>query len=197
MDLDDENELHDWKTVKARLEPRGRGAAYQLAGKLGMNPSYLYRKLKQGGPLKTREAADVRAFLEEAVEFEHEAPAPSRVVVLGVAADGEGRFSMTEPMDRIEPPSGLALRASYYLVRQVGSLMEPRILAGELLVVTPGVEAATNRDALFEFTDGTGMVLTYRGRRQGRVFAYRLDEDREEAFDATHVKALHAVFGRL
>jgi phage repressor protein C with HTH and peptisase S24 domain len=200
MDLDDDDDaLHDWKTVKTRLEPRGRGAAYRLAKHLAMNPSYLYRKLNNGGALKTREAAEVRAFLEEGSAFEHDLPAaaPARVTVLGVAAADEGRFLMAEALDRIEAPGGLALRAPYYLVRQVGSLMEPRILAGELLIVTPGIEAATNRDAVLEFTDGTGMVLTYRGRRQGRVFAHRLDEGREENFDATQVKAVHAVFGRL
>ena len=57
------DDVLDWAIVRELLAARPRGAAYQLATRLELNPSYLYRKLKSGGEINERRARLIRDFL--------------------------------------------------------------------------------------------------------------------------------------
>lgn len=195
-----------WTIVAERLEALPRGAAYQLSKTLGMNSSYLYRKLKNGGDLTERQAQAVRAFFGEANETPtHQTPPPrdtsNKLPVYGYAAATDGdRIALNEGeiIDWIELPHGLALGpGEFFGVRPMGSSMEPRIFPGETLVVRKNYPPARDKDVVIEFSDGSGVIKTYEGQRQGRVFAKQWNEPRTLDYDATTVRALHAVAFKL
>ncbi|MBI1684440.1 S24 family peptidase [Caulobacter hibisci] len=195
-----------WTIVAERLETMPRGAAYQLSKTLGMNSSYLYRKLKSGGDLSERHAQQVRAFFNETPpEPQQFGPPPTssrnKVPVFGYAAASDGeRIALNEGevIDWIELPHGLALGpGEFFGVRPMGSSMEPRIFPGETLIVRKNYPPARDRDVVIEFTDGSGVIKTYEGQRQGHVFAKQWNEPKTLTYEATKVRALHAVAFKL
>jgi phage repressor protein C with HTH and peptisase S24 domain len=191
-----------WKTVGEQLALRGRGAAYQLAGHLGMNSSFLYRKLRGRGEPTEAQARAIREFLGQA-------PAPTQplidrrrleVYARPVAGDQEDRihFAPGQAIDTLELPMGLALGpGEYFVARPPGSLMEPRIFPGETLVVRRDYPPAHGRDALIEFTDGTAMVRTYKGQSSGQVFVEQYNDRKVVGYFGTTVRAIHAVAFKL
>lgn len=199
-----------WALVKARLDKAGRGAQAALARRLKIDPSYFARKLTRGQELTVSQARAIDAFfqeIEEGADFsslqEEQAPfipAPRRVPMFGYAAASGGdriAFNTGDVLDYVELPSGVTPPGEVFIVRTFGSSMEPRIFDGELLVVQRNVPPARGRDAVIEFRDGSGVVKTYEGMRNGRVYAHQYNDDRTLDWDATTVKAMHNVWCRL
>lgn len=192
-----------WEDLRKRLEPKGRGAGYQLALRLGMNSSYFYRKLKTAAPLTALQAQAAREFLGEPGEARQPLPAPPRrrLPVYGyAAAGGEETIALNDGqiIDWLDLPMGIELGpGDYFVVRAIGSSMEPRIFPGENLVVRRAYPPAKGKDVVVEFSDGTGLVKTYQGQRDGHVFLEQYNPPRTVNADATKVRALHAVAFRL
>jgi repressor LexA len=193
----------DWRTVADEVERRGRGTKLALAKHLEMDPSYLSRKLSGGGFLTVPQARAISAFLadEMADSSTPTPPTPGRrVPVWGYAAASNGdKIAMNngEVIDWVELPAGLAPQGEVFIVRALGSSMEPRIFDGESLLIRRGVPPTRDRDALIEFNDGSGVVKTYRGTRDGQVFVHQFNPDTELRYPVASVKATHAVFCRL
>jgi SOS-response transcriptional repressor LexA len=189
-----------WDQLKARLSDRPRGAGYKLAQALGMNSSFFYRKLKGRGELSAGQAKVVRAFLSDE---DLETPAPPRATesrslpVFGyAAAGGEETIALNEGqiIEWLQLPLGLELGpGDWFAVRSIGSSMEPRIFPGEYLVVRRGFPPGHNKDVVVEFTDGTGVVKTYKAQRDGRVFVEQFNPQKGLDYDATKVRRLHGV----
>jgi len=201
--MDDAPQPLTWKRVAELIAERPRGAAYQLAQRLRMNSSYFYRKLKTGGELTETQARAVREFLgQPTAPAAHSPPRPerSRLPVYGYAAASDGdriALNQGEVLDWVELPMGIALGpGDYFVVRPLGSSMEPRIFPGETLVVRRGYPPARDKDVVIEFADGTGLIKTYKGQRDGRVFLEQYNPPKPLDFDATGVK-LHAVAFKL
>lgn len=195
------DEPRTWTDVAARPELQRRGGKNQLARFLDMDPSYLHRKLGQRQSLTLDQAAKVRAWLEG---DEPDAPPPTgrRVPIYGYAAMGSS--GLGDPGERIamgtgdiidwtELPAGIDPRGECFVIHPVGSSMEPRIFEGEPLLVLVKQPPLRNGDALIEFNDGSGVVKSYRGTRQGRVWAHQFNPDEGRDYDAASVKQLHRV----
>ncbi len=199
------NDDLSWATMKDRLAGKERGAKYQLAQKLGMNPSYFYRKLRTGvGEMSERQGRIIREFLNlQAEEAQPVAALPNRrrIPLYGFAAASDGdHITLNEGqiLDYIELPMGLELGpGEYFAVRPIGSSMEPRIFAGELLVVRRKYPPAHGKDVIIEFADGHALIKTYKGERQGRVWVEQFNPPKGLDFASGDVKAMHAVAFKL
>lgn len=190
-----------WMDVAERPELQRRGGKLGLARHLDMDPSYLGRKLGQRKSLTLTEAAKVKAFLN-GEDSETPAPLGRRVPIYGYAAmgsAGEGdageRIAMGtgDVLDWTELPAGLNPRGECFVIHPIGSSMEPRIFEGEPLLVLVKQPPLRNGDALIEFNDGTGVVKSYSGTRQGRVWVHQFNPDEGRDYDAASVKNLHRV----
>lgn len=192
-----------WLAVAERPEMQQRGAKNRLAKHLHMDPSFLGRKLSKSQSLTLAEAEAVRAFLDgDEPSVDAAPPTGRRVPVYGYAAMGsagdgdEGeRIAMGtgDVIDWTELPAGLNPRGECFVIHPIGSSMEPRIFEGEPLLVLVRQPPLRNGDALIEFNDGTGVVKSYRGTRQGRVWAHQFNPDGGKDYDSASVKALHRV----
>lgn len=195
-----------WKSLSARLAAMPRGSKHQLSKKLGLDPSDFYRRLNRSGELTERQARIVRAFLGESEAEAANDPGPPptvsgpRLPIYGYAAASDGdliALNEGHVVDWLELPHGLLLGpGEYFAVRPIGSSMEPRIFPGETLVVRRNYPPARDKDVVLEFADGSGLIKTYEGQRQGRIFVKQWNEPRTLDFDATGVK-LHAVAFKL
>ena len=194
-----------WTVVAARLKEMPRGAPFQLSKKLGLNSSDFYRRLKRNSGLTEGQARVVREFFEEEPSRTMVQAAPPRsgkkLPVYGYAAASDGeRIALNDGdvVDWLELPLGIELGAGeYFVIKPYGSSMEPRIFAGEPLVVRRNYPPAQNKDVVVEFHDGSGVIKTYKGQRSGRVFVEQWNEPKVLDYDATSVKALHAVAFKL
>lgn len=192
-----------WTDVAARPEMQERGAKNRLAKHLGMDASYLGRKLTQRRSLTLTEADAVRSFLNgDEPDLVAAPPGGRRVPVYGYAAMGSAgdgdtgeRIAMGtgDIIDWTELPAGLNPRGDCFVIHPIGSSMEPRIFEGEPLLVLVRQPPLRNGDALIEFNDGTGVVKSYRGTREGRVWAHQFNPDGGRNYDAAMVRALHRV----
>lgn len=196
------DEPRTWAELAAHPLMQARGAKNQLARHLRMDPSYLGRKLEQNRSLTLAEAEAVRAFLGGDEVDLVAAPTGRRVPVYGYAAmgsAGEGdageRIAMGtgDIIDWTELPAGLNPRGDCFVIHPIGSSMEPRIFEGEPLLVLVRQPPLRNGDALIEFRDGTGVVKSYRGTRDGRVWAHQFNPDEGRDYAASSVKALHRI----
>lgn len=201
------DDISTWEELKARLNDEPRGTPYRLAGSLGLNPSYFYRKLGKGGALTVAQAKTISAFFSGELGEAPEGPPAAatagrrRLPVFGyAAAGGEDLIAMNdgEIIDWIELPMGLELGpGDWFVVLPAGSSMEPRIFAGEPQVVRRNTPPIRGKDVVVEFADGTGVIKTYKGQRDGQVFVEQWNEHRQLNYDATKVKALHGVSFKL
>lgn len=195
------DEPKTWDEVAARPEMSERGAQLRLARHLGMDPSYLNRKLRSRLELKVSELRGVKSFLG-GQPMEQEPPPGRRVPVFGYAAMGasgvedEGDvIAMGEHavLDWMELPAGISPRGDCFVIYPLGASMEPRIFAGEPLLVLRHVPPLRDGDALIEFTDGAGVVKSYRGTRDGWVWARQYNPERERRYEAASVKGIHRI----
>lgn len=197
------DELATWRDVERALEAKGRGAKNRLAKHLKMDPSYLGRLLDRGDDLKINQARQIKSFFDDAADAGGRVPEPEprrRAPMYGYAAGSSGdriAFNPGEIIEWIELPPGMDPRGDVFTVRAIGSSMEPRIFDGETLVVQRGMPPARGRDAVIEFNDGSAVVKTYKGQKDGHVFAWQYNPDTEVRFEMSTVKAVHAVYCRL
>jgi phage repressor protein C with HTH and peptisase S24 domain len=208
-----------WKEVADRLSAMPRGSIKRFADKLGLHSTDVSRRISREGR-KAREGAPPNELSERharlAREFFREAeglpplpgPAPEaattrdrRLPVYGYAAGSDGdliALNEGQVIDYVELPMGLLLGpGDYFVVRAIGSSMEPRIFPGEQLVVRRKFAPARGGDCIIEFSDGSGVVKTYKGMRDGRVFAEQYNPSKGVDYEAASVKAVHAVAFRL
>lgn len=206
------DELHTWADLAACLDGTPRGTAYKLAEALGLNTSYLYRKVNHPkGELTAAQARKARAFFEAlaagAPAPEPEPFAPQRqdgiikLPVYGYAAGSDGdmiAFNDGEILEWMELPYGLALApGEFFILREIGSSMEPRIFSGEYMVVKRKYPPARDKEVVVEFHGGHALIKTYQGQRDGRVFVKQWNPEKTLDFDASSVKALHAMAFKL
>lgn len=205
------DELQTWADVADRIRASPRGAKQKLARALNMDPSYLYRRLNHAaGQLTVHQSKAIARFFEnlaEEVTFDEDAkPAaprgePHRLAVYGYAAGSEGELialNEGQVLEWLELPHGLALMpGDFFVIRPIGSSMEPRIFPGDTVVVRRNYPPARDKDVVIEFTDGSAVIKTYQGQRSGRVFAKQWNEEKTLDYDATKVRAMHAVAFKL
>lgn len=181
-----------------------RGAKSFVAKAIDMDASQFNRKLKTDDPLNVSQArtiADVMDSFDPSQGPTQGAPPPSnRVAVYGYAAASNGDRVAMNPggiIDWIDLPMGLTLRGEYFVVKTIGFSMEPRIFEGEMLVIQRHVPPIRDRDVLIEFHDGSGVIKTYRGQKNGRVYAFQYNPEEELSYDGASVKSILNVFCRL
>jgi SOS-response transcriptional repressor LexA len=203
------DELQTWNDLAARVKALPRGAAYKLAAAMGMNASYFYRRINHPkGELSVLQARTARDFFKAAEDDTAPPPfmAPSssgaiKLPVYGYAAGSDGDLiAMNEGqvLEWYELPHGLLLGpGEFFIIRPIGSSMEPRIFAGDPVVCRRNYPPARDKDVVIEFTDGAGVIKTYQGQRAGRVFAKQWNEEKTLDYDASKVRALHAVAFKL
>ncbi|WP_303713619.1 S24 family peptidase [Brevundimonas naejangsanensis] len=153
------------------------------------------RLVRSERELTPSEVAQIEAFFGDAVPAE---PAIERIPVFGYVAGSDGdriALGSDHVLDYLEVPAGLT-RGSPIALRVVGDSMEPRLFSGETVIVGVGVSPARYGDCVVEYRDGSGMVKQYRGQRDGKVYLYQYNPEREFPVDASSVKAVHAVLFR-
>lgn len=120
-----------------------------------------------------------------------------RVPEYGYAAASLGdRFALNEGqiLDWVDLPMGMQLRGDFFVVRTMGSSMEPRIWAGERKLVQRNVPPGRDQDAVIEFNDGSGVLKTFRKQQSGKIFAFQYNPEQEIQYEGASVRAMHAVF---
>ncbi len=197
------DEMLTWEDVAQRLKGSRRGAQSALATHLGIDPSYFSRRLKSHVDLTVAEARRVESWFknEPTPAYQpHEPPraeSPKKLKVFGYAATSDGdRIAVASDrvLDMLELPSGLELDPEeYFVILPIGSSMEPRIFAGEPQVVRRNYPPARDKRVLIEFTDGTAVIKSYKGQKDGRVFAEQYNPPKIVDYDAASVRSLHAI----
>ncbi len=194
-----------WQDISARLAGAERGTQSALARFLDMDASYLSRKLKTRDPLTVSEARKAQQWLESMDLPDYEPPAQPaesqsrKLRVFGYAATSDGdRIAIASDriLDMMEIPAELD-PSTHFVILPIGSSMEPRIFAGEPQVVRRNYPPGRDRLVLIEFNDGTGVIKSYRGQKDGRVFVEQYNPPKTLDYDASTVKALHAIVLRL
>lgn len=178
--------------ILPRLEKAGRTQA-ALGRHLQMSVHAVGRLVRNDRELPPSVAAKVDEFLDGPVES---LPQTVRIPVFGfTATDDPARIDLTQPLDDVEIPANL-VRGRSLAVRVPGARMEPRLHAGEMVIVGLNVPAQRNGDCLVEMTDDTGQILEYRGQGSGYVFCWQYSPGAEVKIQATKVRAIHAVLWR-
>lgn len=204
----DEPTFETWADVAERVRTAKAGTMTALASYIGMQPSSLSRSVGRGtGDLTVALARKIERFFAGAPADEQ--PGIGEAAVLawsGRALPAFGyvatpndpdrfRFGPGQELDYFPLPAGLTLDArDYFVVIQPSSTMEPRIFPGETLIVRRNLPPARDAKAMIEFLDGTAVIKTYRGARSGRIFAEQYNPPETVDYEATTVKALHAVY---
>ncbi len=180
--------------IRAKLEQTGRTQA-ALARHLGKSKDSVSRLLLDSRALRAEEAEQIKAFFAESGEASE--PQFIQIPVYGYAAAGTDRIAIADDrvLDRIEVPLGLA-RGEIMAIRVAGDSMEPRLNSGEIVIVGKDAPPAKNGDCVVEMRDGTALVKQYRGQRDGQVFLWQYNPEREFGVDASKVKHIHAVLYR-
>lgn len=196
------DEILDWRSIERRLEKMGRGARSRLAEQLRMDRSQLARTLRTKAYPRTDQEKIIQQFLagepvdgvkDDGAPWTHDQP--MRVPIYGFASAGDHiAFNDGAILDWIDLPRGMSLKGEFFVVQTFGSSMEPRIWAGERKLVQRNVPPARGQDAVIEFSNGTAVLKTYTGQKDGVVFARQYNPDTELRYSGTDVKAIHATF---
>lgn len=193
--------------IPSRLRQLKRSQA-DLARHLNLDPSSLTKTLKGERRLRADELLKIEQFFGEPIDreaaveqlSERRRSAPRRIPVYGYAAAGGSERIAINPgqvIDWVDAPPLWNGVGDLAVVRIIGDSMEPRYFAGEAVTVRLGLPPARGQDCLIEFNDGSGLIKSYRGQRDGQVFAWQYnppsDEGNEVRYDASSVRAIHAV----
>ncbi|PIB96491.1 S24 family peptidase [Caulobacter sp. X] len=198
----------DISDLPQRLERAGFNQA-ALARFMGLDPASLSKTIKGQRQLKAHEWAKIEEFFASNGGGETEgsvtAMAPrrrtpqSRIPVYGYAATGDDdriAFAAGQVVDWLDPPPTWNGTGDLIAIRVLGDSMEPRLFTGEMVLAQVGLPPARDRDCIVEFLDGTALVKTYQGQKDGHVFLRQFNPDKQVALQATQVKALHAIIWR-
>ncbi len=152
------------------------------------------------GERKDLRQTETQAIEQALAEMEGRSSRPAGMIpLLGYAAAGGTDlivWNADDPVQWVEAPPMLDGSSDILAIRVSGDSMEPRLFAGEVIYVGRKLAPSRNGDAVIEFNDGTAVVKSYGGTRQGYVFARQYNPDSELRFDASTVKAVHAVLWR-
>lgn len=189
------------KDIPQRLRLMNRRQA-DLARHLQLDPSSLTKTLNGQRRVQPAEVIAIEAFFGEKLVLATVAPqtprrrAAGKPQLFGYASDDHQRiaFAPDKVTLEVEPPPFWDGVGELAYVRQIGEEMEPRYLQGEVIPIRLNVPPAKGGDCLVELTDGTAILRTYDGQRQGSVFVKQYNEPRLTALLATQVRALHAVW---
>ena len=198
----------DISDLPQRLERAGFNQA-ALARFMGLDPASLSKTIKGQRQLKAQELMRIEEFFASNGGTEQDGGvtqlAPrrrtpqARIPVYGyAAAGGEERIALNpgQVADWIDPPPTRNGTGDLIAIRVLGDSMEPRLFAGEMVLAQVGLPPARDRDCLVELVDGSAVVKTYRGQKDGQVFLHQFNPDQQVSFSATKVKALHAIIWR-
>lgn len=198
----------DVADLPERLRRAGLNQA-ALARFIPLDPSSLTKTIKGERQLKANELLRIEEFFATNGEGDREASitpmaprrkAPqARISIFGYRPTGASDRVSLDPahvVDWIDPPPTWNGAGDLIGIRVPGDDMEPRLFAGEMVIAQLGLPPTRDRDCIIEFTDGTATVKTYRGQKDGQVFAHQFQPDQQVALAATKVKAIHAVIWR-
>lgn len=125
---------------------------------------------------------------------------PRDVPVYGTAAgSAKGAFQLEDAIiDRVRRPPGLAGAADVYAIYVIGDSMEPMIAAGELRFVHPHRPVQVGDVVILQVREGKdepvqAYVKKLVRRTNGKIVLQQFNPDRQLAFDAKHVVAIHRV----
>jgi len=96
----------------------------------------------------------------------------------------------------IDAPPGWSGSGDLLAVRIPGPQMEPRLFAGEVVIAQRDLPPTKGADCLVEFHDGSVLVKTYVGERNGALICSQYNPAQEVSFDRAAVRAVHAVTWR-
>jgi transcriptional regulator with XRE-family HTH domain len=182
---------------RRRLEAAGRSDT-DLARRINKSKSAVSRIMT--GERKDLRQGEVEAIEAALAEFEGKPLRPAGLIpLMGYAAAGGAdriAWNMDAPLDWVEAPPMRDSTTQVVAIRVHGDSMEPRLFSGETIYVGLHLAPARNGDAVIEFRDGAAVVKTYGGMRQGFIFARQYNPDEELRFEATKVRAVHAVLWR-
>lgn len=193
---------HTWADVKALVDDRPPGTIAALSRYLDIDSSQVSRSLKEGrGELKVAQAMMVLDFINGIPRADRDVATPAasdrRLRTYGFAAANDSDRFMLSPGSELDPaalPPGIDLDPdTHFVVKVPGSWMEPRVFPGELVIARRNLPPGRDKTAVVEFMDGWGLLMNYRARRDGRVFGEIFNPQQLVDFDATTVRALHAV----
>lgn len=188
--------------IPSRLKEMRRSQA-DLARHLKLDPSSLVKTIKGERRVQPAELTKLEAFFGERVDVDAMAPAgarrrpaSSKIPVYGYAAGDEDRIAYADDaiLAYYDPPPFWNGEVDLIYVRLLGDSMEPRYFSGEIVPVRLKLEPAKGQDALIVFNDATAMIKTFTGRRDGKVFATQYNDRREQAYEATSIRAMHAIW---
>jgi len=195
----------DPKDIPEELKRVGKKQA-DLARFMPLDPSSLTKLIKGERSMKVPELRRLEEFFSAANGGEpverlasRRAEAQARIPLFGVphGDDGAVLFTSGREADWISPPIVAPANVELVAVRVPGDQMEPRMFQGEIVVAQVRMPPARDRDCVVEFTDGTAIVRTFKGLRDGRVHLELYHPASNIHVDATKVRALHAVLARL
>ena len=180
--------------IRRRLHAAGKSDA-DLRGRLGWSSSRLSRIMTGD---RKRLSTDELEQIEQALAELEGKPAPrlaNLIPLLGYAAGEGDRFAWTpdKPLEWVEAPPLQTPGVETVAVRVPGELMAPRLFPGETVFVGLGLSPARGGDVVVELADGTAMVRTYAGRKDGRVFLQHYNPEATDSVAEIQVKGLHAV----
>jgi phage repressor protein C with HTH and peptisase S24 domain len=182
----------DASDIQAMLARSGRSQS-DLGRFLGISKDSVYRLVNGRRKLEAGEAERLKGFFEPET-----GPRYDVLNVFGYAqAGGDDRVSLASDhvIDRLEVPSGL-VRGRAIAVRVAGDSMEPRLFSGETLIIAIDRPPERDRDCVVEFLDGTAIVKTYKGTRDGWVHLMQYNPEKAVKVQASSVRAIHAVMYR-
>lgn len=178
--------------IRARLKDSGRSQA-ALARAIGKSKDSVSRLLNNARGMDVDEAEKIDAFFGVGVAAQ---PAYLRLPVFGyAAAGGEDRVALADDqvLDHVEIPRGL-VRGEAFGVRVAGESMYPRLQSGETVIAERGVAPIRNKEVLVELRDGSGLVKEYRGQKDGFLFLWQYNPEREVRIELSKVRTMCSAF---
>lgn len=186
-------ENNDYKT---RLRRAGK-TNQDLAELLKVHPSAITRLLNGTRGISRDEAIKIEAFLGDA--YEQDMPQQRKIPLYGyAAANNNDRIALVSDkiLDWIDAPPFSKTTTEYAAIRVIGESMEPRLFAGEELIIAKNLYPARGKDCVIEFKDGSAAVKTFLRNKEGLVYFQQYNPNKEVSFKYDDIKQLHQVMWR-
>lgn len=177
--------------IRSRLKSSGHTQT-ALAAHLGKSKDSVSRLVAGKRSMDLEELAQIKEFLGDDQPM---APTTKQIPVYGYAgAGGDDRvvIASDQVLEYIEIPAGM-VRGDAIAIRVAGESMYPRLFSGEMVIVELNVPPIRNKDAVIELKDGSALVKEYRGQKDGVVFLFQYNPEREVRVPLIDVVAMHAV----
>lgn len=205
----------------ALMEPKDIPPALDAVGKkqadlgrfIPLDPQRLSKSVHGKRRFTVQEMRRVEEFFEAAKSpggierlSAHRSAGATRIPVYGLAAPAPEEHGFSEPsiafdasriVDWITTPASHAVAGDLVAMRMPGIEMEPRIFQGELVVAQLNMPAERDRDCMVELMNGSALLRTFKGIRDGRVHFEIWNPHKQQHISATKVRAIHAVLFRL